>query len=803
MAKRKLGTGIPASLGLAAALLLVLACVTPGLPPAEPASGLTGQTVQRVMQVYLYPEHLDRRFLVGALDALERHFDAVRFDEGKSDGVLWVGSRRARVPLNQELEPEEFQQILGQALSFVEPGVREELAKDEELDLEVIALRGALSALDRYSTIYAGRSTEDFKIRFSGKLKGIGARVGRRSGQLRAVTVFPDSPAEKGGLKDGDALLSIDDEPTQPLSVKEAVGKIRGKEGTIVRLGVGRDEEEFEVKITRGEVVVPSVKARLLEDGIGYVHITHMSRSTVPEFRKKLEELGELSSLVLDLRGNSGGSMRTSTMLADLFLKQELILRQVNRQDPTSSNPRHRTIAGSKVSLRYPTVVLVDRVTASGAEILAGAIAPLPRVQLVGQRTYGKGLIQRVYPMPKKHLLKLTVAEYILSADRAIHAKGIEPDIQLFPVSTKRLSRLANTPAESVPYILPQKKEDEEEDAKDEDENENDFPIEVAQALLAKGQADPLLWIRAKADSEISNHLSEIGITWMSKGVPLPELLPKAIRIKGESLRFVAGEPGTLRLKIENPNDFIIPDAWIALDVPRAYSGVELLSLGDLAPGQVVTGELELTPPYGLSVPKQPVTVHVASGSRPLQSQRLLLDIKQYAPEIEIEVTRIAANRVQVTLKQRGDQAVENIKITVPGDVSEIEELPPDTAVTKELQLSGKVDSIAVTLRGPGMRRQIEVPIPDERVAVVPPSVIIERGGLPGRRRLTLSANSPEGLNMGLIFLDGQKRTYVDWHGQRQGQLTAELQSGDHDITARVETVSGVTVIDSWTLTAN
>ncbi len=113
------------------------------------------------------------------------------------------------------------------------------------------------------------------------------------------------------------------------------------------------------------------------------------------------------------------------------------------------------------------------------------------------------------------------------------------------------------------------------------------------------------------------------------------------------------------------------------------------------------------------------------------------------------------------------------------------------------------MDSVAVTLRGPGMRRQIEVPIPDERVAVVPPSLIIERGGLPGRRRLTLSANSSEGLEMGLIFLDGQKRTYVDWQGQKQGQLTTELQNGDHDITARVETISGVAVIDSWTLTAN
>ncbi len=801
MTERKYGKGVLGRLGLPAVLLLALACVTPDLPPAEPASSLTGQTVMRVKELYLYPEHLDQRFLVGALDGLERRFEAVRFDEGKNEGVLWVGSRRVRVPLDQELEPKTFKAILGRALSFVEPGVRDELAKDEELDLEVIALRGALFALDRYSTIYSGRGTEDFRIHFSGKLKGIGARVGRRDGQLRAIQVFPGSPAENGGLKDGDALLSIDDEPTQPLSVKEAVGKIRGEAGTIVRLGVGRDEEEFEVKITRGEVVVPSVETRLLKDGIGYAQIIQMSRSTVAEFREKVKELGDLSGLVLDLRGNSGGSMRTSTTLADLFLEKGTILTVVDRKDPTGSQARSRSVARSKVPYKFPTVVLVDRVTASGAEILAGAIAPLPRVQLLGQKTYGKGLIQRIFPLPEEHLLKLTVGEYILSGDRAIHAKGIKPDIRLFPVSSERLSRLANAPADSVPYIVPVVEEDEEEDT--EDENGDDFPIQVAQALLAQSQADPLLGIRKKADAEISEHLSRIGITWMSEGPPLPELLPKALRIQGRSLRFVAGEPGTLRLKVENPNDFTIPNAWLALDVPATYSGDKLLPLGDLTPGGVVTGEIELTPPYGLSVPKQPVTVHVASGSRPLQSQRLVLDVKQYEPELEIEVTRLAPDRVEVTLTQRGHQALTNIKISVPGAVIDIEELAPGMPVTEELQLSGEVDSVAVTLRGPGMRRQIEVPIPEEWVAVVPPSLIIERGGLPGRPKLTLSANSPEGLNTGLIFLDGQKETYIDWRGQQDGQLQAPLKNGDHKITARVESISGVAVTDSWQLTAD
>jgi|GEM_PF-604670 len=795
------GTRAGGLLSLWAALGLVLACATPGLPPAEPASKISVKAVQRVQDLYLYQEHLDRRFLVGALDALERTFEAVRFEEGKNDGVLWVGSERARVPLDETLDPEGFQKILGRVLAFIGPGVREELEKNEELDPEVIALRGALRALDRYSTVFAGRGTEDFRIHFSGKLRGIGARVGRRDGQLRAIKVFSDSPAEKGGLQDGDALISIDGEPTQPLSVKEAVGKIRGKAGSTIVLGIERDEKQLDIKIVRGEVVIPTVEGRPLDNGIGYLRIRHMSRATVKECRDMLEELGEIEGLVLDLRGNSGGSMRTSTALADFFLKKGTILRVVDRKDPTSSNRRNRSVATRKVVVGVPTIVLIDRVTASGAEILAGAIAPLPRVQLVGQRTFGKGLIQRVFPLPEDHLLKLTVGEYILSDDRAIHAKGIDPDLFLFPISRERMTPLSNVPAESVPYLLPAEEEDTEEGADDDDGDT--FPIEVAQALLAEEPEEPLSLIRAKADAEIAEQLSELGITWTSEKGDLPEPLPKAIRIDGSAHRLIAGQPGTLRLKVKNPNDFTIPDAWVAIQAPAKYVSDELLSLGDLAPGEIITREIKLTPPYGLSVPRQPVTVHVASGSRPLQSQRLVLEITQQPPQLEIEVTRIGADRIEVTLQQHAGMVVHDVRISVPGAFVDIDDLAPAAAETRELQLSGEATVMSVTLRGPGMRRQIDVPIPDEHVVVVPPSVDFEKGGLPGRPKLLLNASSSEGLEVGLIFLDGQKEIYVDWQGEQDGQLQTSLANGEHSVTSRVESVSGVAVTDSWKLTAN
>ena len=188
----------------------------------------------------------------------------------------------------------------------------------------MLALRGALRSLDPYSTIFSGRTTEDFRIRFSGKLSGIGSRIGRRDGHLTAMKVFPKSPAEKGGLRDGDWILTIDGDPTQPLSLSEAVDRLRGKAGSRVLLGVQRSDEEkddqrLEIEIVRGEVQVPNVEARMLDDSrIGYAEIASVSRTTSTEFRKKVIDLGEIEGLVLDLRSNSGGSMLAAQQLADL-----------------------------------------------------------------------------------------------------------------------------------------------------------------------------------------------------------------------------------------------------------------------------------------------------------------------------------------------------------------------------------------------------------------------------------------------------------------------------------------------------
>jgi hypothetical protein len=160
-------------------------------------------------------------------------------------------------------------------------------------------------------------------------------------------------------------------------------------------------------------------------------------------------------------------------------------------------------------------------------------------------------------------------------------------------------------------------------------------------------------------------------------------------------------------------------------------------------------------------------------------------------------------DRVEVTLQNLGEFGLSGIHIAVSGAASTIEELAPDATTKKELPLSGKVESVTVTFRGPGVRRQVEVPIPEEHVEVVPPAIVLERVGFPGRPKLRVRATSSEGLEVGWIFLDGQKEVYAEWEGQRKGQLQTQLKDGDHHVTARIETLSGVAVTETWHLTAN
>jgi carboxyl-terminal processing protease len=794
----------------AAAALAVSGCALRGIPqlPSEGAPTLTTlETLRRAEEMSLYPERLDRRFLVGALDAFEARFDSVRFDDRGNTGVLQVGSALAEVSIPAQFDVSLYLLTLARAIQFVDAHLEEERGPDD--DLELIALRGGLFAIDKYATIFSGRSTEDFKIRFSGHLKGIGSTIGRKDGNLEAVRVFPDSPAERGGLKNGDQILSIDGESTQPLSVSDAVDRIRGEAGTVVVLGVRRKEQDLELRITRGDVVVPSVEARALEGEIGYARVDQVSRATGNEFRDKVRHLGELRGLVLDLRGNSGGAMSGAQQLADFFLDRQLIVRVVARGgiEPPGSNSK--LIADPGVEFRVPIVVLVDPFTASAAEILSGALEPLGSVTLLGQTTFGKGVIQQVFPL-QENLLKLTVAQYLLSADRVVDEVGIAPDIVLTPISSKQLGSLANVEPGSIPYV----RKPDEEDA---------FPIEAARLLLTLPPGEGLSEVRRRASAAIAEELVKYGVVWSDDGAELPSPLPQPLRIIGRQAPLTAGRAGTLSIEVHNPNPFPVPNAWVALDgsrptfpkreqftredaqdkpVPPAYLSNKLLALGVIPANGSATGTLELTPPAGVAASDHPISVSVASGSRPLHSERLVLHVAPQPPDLQVAVQR-SGQRIAVALTNRGTSDCGEVLVDVEGASHLIDSIPPGESRGAELQLSGDAKELVVTLSGPWARRRISMPIPEADLDVVPPRVAIAPDSARGTASVHVEASDGAGLREGWIVLDDQKEAYVAWSGSMQGALSTHFDTRlDHRLAVKVEASSGVSVIEALELSA-
>ena len=455
----------------AGTLLFALGCALPSpadreLPREGELSRWATEAIERTWAVYLYADRLDHRMLRGALDALEQRFDSVRFDEGSpadTAGTLWVGAEGARVPFPERpVDPSQFMKILSRALRFVSSRLGEELQIElANADLEEIALSGALAALDQYSTIVANRAAEDFGIRFGEDRRvGIGLRIGREDGKLIAVEVFPEGPAARGDLLSGDEILKVDGNDVTLLTTEEAVDLIRGEAGTAVQLDVRRNTTRTEIapalrlSITRGAVKIPTVEARALEGGVAYARIRQVAGNTAEEFYTKLRALGEIHGLVIDLRGNTGGSLREAARLADLFLSSGTIFRVLDRNGDVAERGIGTAPATPPVAFPSPIAVLVDRATAAAAEIVAGALAPLENVTLLGQQTLGAGLIQSVVKLPGENLLKLTVGELRLSEDRVIHGAGLLPDLVLYPVARRNLASLAERPEGAVPYLV-------------------------------------------------------------------------------------------------------------------------------------------------------------------------------------------------------------------------------------------------------------------------------------------------------------------------------------------------------------
>jgi len=293
------------------------------------------------------------------------------------------------------------------------------------------AIKGMLEALDDPHSSYL--DPEDYQLSLAsleGKLEGIGAQVAIKEEQLMIIAPIPDAPAARAGIRAGDIILEVDGRPTSEMSLAEAVLTIRGPKGTSVRLIIlHQDETEpEEIEIVRDEIDLPSVRSEMRGD-IAYISLTYFSERTDEELSPVLQSIaGEAATgIVLDLRSNSGGLLQTVVDVASHFLREGVVVSVVDNQG------KHTTleVTSKEVITDLPLVVLVDSYSASGSEVLAGALQDYARATIAGTRTFGKGSVNTLHQLKDGSGLYLTIARWLTPNGRLIEGEGLNPDYEL------------------------------------------------------------------------------------------------------------------------------------------------------------------------------------------------------------------------------------------------------------------------------------------------------------------------------------------------------------------------------------
>ena len=282
------------------------------------------------------------------------------------------------------------------------------------------AIPGMLHVLDPHSNFFDPKAYALLREDQRGKYYGVGMTVGPRNNKVIVIAPFVGTPAYRAGIRPGDIIVAVDGKATDNMSTTDVADLLKGPKGTTVHITILREgnDKPLEFAVIRDEIPRYSVDLHfLIRPGIGYMHINGFNETTETEVQKALDEMGDLKGLVLDLRGNPGGLLSEGVGVADKFLhKGQVIVSHHGR-----SSPEKRYVAthgnGGK---DYPLVVLVNRGTASAAEIVAGAIQDHDRGLIVGETTFGKGLVQTVYPLSENTGLALTTAKYYTPSGRLI-----------------------------------------------------------------------------------------------------------------------------------------------------------------------------------------------------------------------------------------------------------------------------------------------------------------------------------------------------------------------------------------------
>ena len=307
---------------------------------------------------------------------------------------------------------------------------------DEENISDIVdkSLEGLLANLDAHSSFMNKKKYKDMKIQTEGEFGGLGITVGMRDGALTVIAPIEGTPADKAGLKSEDIILKINDKSTLNMTIDEAVGVMRGKPGTKINITVVRKKEPkpLNIDIIRAIIKIDSVYTKKIEDSdILYIRVTSFDKKVVDGVKKALvKNKDKMKGLILDLRNNPGGLLNQAVGLVDIFVDKGPIVSQKGRLE-RENEVYNATEAGTYKDV--PIVVLVNGGSASASEIVSGALQDHKRAVLIGQKTFGKGSVQVILPIGQEEALRITVARYYLPSGRTIQAKGVIPDVEVYP----------------------------------------------------------------------------------------------------------------------------------------------------------------------------------------------------------------------------------------------------------------------------------------------------------------------------------------------------------------------------------
>jgi carboxyl-terminal processing protease len=522
-------------------------------------------TLVRIKDRYVDPARVEpKRMLYAALDSVQFNVPEVLVEPDPAHNKL-------RVTVNDKPETFDTDDVdspwrlaakLRKVFRFIEANMNSgaDLAK-----VEYAAVNGMLSTLDPHSILMDPEQARDMDVSTSGKFGGLGIVIRMIEKKLTVVKPMKDTPAWRKGIKAGDHIVRINQEPTENLTSNEAVDRMRGDPKTGVTLFIERKGVDGTMRfdLIRDVIRVSQVEHKLLDRGVGYVRVKQFSKGIASDVGDAMREMAAkgASSWILDLRGNPGGLLEEAVQLADLFVDSGTIVTTVSGRDREARRAEHG-FGDTTSSL----AVLVSGGSASASEIVAGALKNLDRAAIIGTRTFGKGSVQELYDNEDHSKLKLTIAQYLTPGDRSIQNLGIVPDVLLqrmyvpdkndSPQDVVRMlaptrtygekdldSHLVSTyakdvdkPAFELPFLVDRKKPSagaavtevkqvDDDDATDDDEVVEDFEIRFAKQLvssvsaptrpkLVAGAGKIVASVRSDEERKLVAALQTIGVDW-------------------------------------------------------------------------------------------------------------------------------------------------------------------------------------------------------------------------------------------------------------------------------------------------